>query len=90
MCYEIRKADTSKGEIGMNGITNGTTKKKRYPREKVFIVNESYAGKKNLSDIFADLLYSAYCKREPEISGKENNPSGYMPTHTGHDNYTGV
>ena len=53
-----------------------TTKTKRYPREKVFIVTESYAGIKNLSDIFTDLLYSAYQKQESEIT---ENRSGYPP-----------
>ena len=59
-------------------------KGKRYPREKVFIVNESYAGIKNLSDIFADLLYSAYCKNEPGITGKGVSLDGCLPTSTGH------
>ena len=56
-----------------------TTKTKRYPREKVFIVNESYAGIKNLSDIFADLLYSAYQEQESEIKGNEFNQKDYPP-----------
>ncbi|GHV03073.1 hypothetical protein FACS1894211_15510 [Clostridia bacterium] len=52
-------------------------KGKRYPREKVFIVNESYAGIKNLSDIFADLLYAEYCQQEPiRPSGAAR---GYFP-----------
>ena len=29
-----------------------------------FIIMESYSGKRGLSDIFADLLYSEYCRRE--------------------------
>jgi hypothetical protein len=62
---------------------------KRYPHEKVFIVNESYAGIKDLSDIFADLLYSAYCKRKPD-TGKEVNHDGCLPNRIGHDNYAGV
>ena len=65
-------------------------KRRRRPREKVFIVNESYAGKRNLSDILDELLYVAYCRTEPENSGNENNQSGYLPTNTGHDNYAGV
>ena len=63
---------------------------KRNPQERIFIVNESYAGIRNLSDIFADLLYSAYCKTEPDDSGNENNCNGYLPTQTGQDNYAGV
>ena len=77
----------------MNDTTNGklnNKKSKRYPREKVFIVNESYAGIKNLSDIFADILYSEYCRTKPDTSGKENNPSGYLPTQSGGENYTAV
>lgn len=65
---------------------NNNNKIKRRSQETVFIVNENYAGIKNLSDIFADLLYSAYCKREPEISDKEN-PSGYLPTQAGQTHY---
>ena len=52
-----------------------STKSKRYPRERAFIVNESYAGTKNLSDIFADLLYSEYC-RESEIKSDKSNREG--------------
>jgi hypothetical protein len=48
-----------------------TTNGKRFPRKKVFVINESYAGIENLSDIFADLLYSAYCKHESENKGNE-------------------
>jgi hypothetical protein len=29
-----------------------------------FVITEEYNGKRNLSDIFADLLYSEYCKKE--------------------------
>ena len=39
-------------------------KRKRYPLEKVFIVTESYAGKLELSEIFADLIYSEYRRRQ--------------------------
>ena len=72
---------------------NQNTKSKRFPREKVFIVNESYAGIKSLSDIFADLLYSAYCKREPDGKGKSPlqgsgfNHNGYLPDMNGHKHY---
>ena len=38
-------------------------------------MNESYAGIKNLSDIFADLLYTAYQKQESETM---ENRSGYL------------
>ena len=62
---------------------NATKKTRRNPHEKVFIVNESYAGKRNLSDIFADLLYSAYCKREPDNMGDNKNQDGLMPDPTG-------
>ena len=74
----------------MSEIKNGATKGKRYPREKVFIVNESYAGIKNLSDIFADLLYSAYCKQEPGITGKGISLEGCLPDRTGHDSRAAV
>jgi len=60
---------------------------KNNPHEKIFIVNESYAGIKNLSDIFADLLYSAYRKHEPDTSGNELNLNGCLPRQTGQDNY---
>ena len=62
-------------------------KTKRYPREKIFIVNESYTGIKNLSDIFADLLYTAYIKHEPEITGNEINHDGYLPDEAGPTHY---
>ena len=68
----------------MSKIKNRVTKGKRYPREKVFIVNESYAGIKNLSDIFADLLFTAYCKKEPDITGNGINLNGCLPDQTGH------
>jgi hypothetical protein len=38
---------------------NSNKRTKRFPREKVFIINESYEGKRNLSDLLADLLYKA-------------------------------
>ena len=62
-------------------------KTKRNPYERVFIVTEIYAGKKNLSDILADLLYSAYCKREPENKSEELNLYGYPPDMTGNKHY---
>lgn len=49
-----------KGEM----MSESDQSKKRARYESVFVVNESYIGVKNLSDIFADLLYSAYCKSE--------------------------
>lgn len=58
----------------MSDIKDNLIKTKRYPREKVFVVNESYAGIKSLSDIFADLLYSEYC-RQP----KTDTARGYFP-----------
>ena len=63
------------------------TKNKRFPREKVFIVNESYAGIKDLSDIFADLLYSAYQKQESENTGNEINQKGYPPDQANRNKY---
>ena len=33
---------------------------------RIFVVKESFAGTKKLTDILADLLYSAYCKQESE------------------------
>jgi hypothetical protein len=74
----------------MNGTGNSAAKKKRNPNERAFIVNESYAGIKNLSDIFADLLYSAYCKCEPEITGDMINHDGYLPDRTGLNSCAGV
>ena len=74
----------------MSDIKNKTTKAKRCPQERVFVVNESYAGIKNLSDIFADLLYAAYCKNEPEIKGNEINLDGCLPDQTGHDSCAAV
>ena len=71
----------------MNGTENITTKITRRPRQKVFIITETFAGKKKLSDIYADLLYSAYCKREPEITGEGINLDGYPPTQTGQARY---
>jgi hypothetical protein len=40
-----------------------------------FIIQESYAGKKKLSDIFADLLYSEY--RRQEQGGATDTAMGY-------------
>jgi uncharacterized protein with PhoU and TrkA domain len=68
---------------------NSNNRAKRYSREKVFMVNESYAGVKNLSDIFVDLLYSAYCRQKSEIAGDGLNLNGYS-SKTGQDNYAGV
>jgi hypothetical protein len=68
-------------------MNNNNNKSKRHSQETIFIVNENYAGVKNISDIFADLLYSAYCKQEPENSGNGLNPSGYLPIQTGHTHY---
>ena len=59
-----------------------TTKSKRNPQERIFTVNESYAGTKKLSDIFADLLYSAYQKQESEIKGDKSNHEGCLPDKT--------
>ena len=73
----------------MSDIKNKTTKAKRNSNDG-FIVNESYAGIKNLSDIFADLLYAAYCKNEPEIMGNEINLDGCLPDRTGHDSHAAV
>jgi hypothetical protein len=42
-----------------------------------FIIQESYAGKKKLSDIFADLLYSEY--RRQEQGGVTDTARGYTP-----------
>jgi hypothetical protein len=92
------KIEYSKNPPAMPGTSKGATKMsnnnlngkgKRYPREKVFIVNESYAGIKSLSDIFADLLYSAYCERESDASGKELNHNGCLPAQTGQTHYGG-
>jgi hypothetical protein len=74
----------------MNGTGNSAVKKKRNPQEWAFIVNESYAGKRNLTDIFADLLYSVHQKQEPEITGDVINHDGYLPDRTGLNNYAGV
>jgi hypothetical protein len=63
---------------------------KRYPHEKIFIVNERYVGIKDLSDIFADLLYAAYCESEPGISGRGLNHGSCLPNRIGHDNCAGV
>jgi hypothetical protein len=76
--------------ISKRGFHMSDKRTKRYPHEKVFIVNERYAGIKDLSDIFADLLYAAYCKRERGNTGKKINHDGCLPNRTGHDNYAGV
>jgi len=34
--------------------------------ERHFIVTEAYSGKRGLSDIFADLLYAEYCRKEQQ------------------------
>ena len=31
-----------------------------------FIITEAYSGKRGLSDIFVDLLYSEYCRKEQQ------------------------
>jgi len=61
-------------------------KRNRTPREKLFIVKESFAGIKNLSDIVADLISSNYCKMESENKGKALNQDGFMSTQTDQDN----
>jgi hypothetical protein len=53
-----------------NTITDKSSKQNRQPYQRVFIVKESYAGKRTLSDIFAELLYSAYRKNESGDTGK--------------------
>ena len=60
---------------------------KRRPIEKVFIVNESYVGNKNLSDIFADLLYSTYCNQESAATGNKYDLDGHKPDRTGQARY---
>ena len=40
-------------------------KSSRHPIEKVFIVNESCAGKKEFSELFAELLYSEFVRHKP-------------------------
>jgi hypothetical protein len=67
-----------------------TDKGKRNPTERIFIVKEVYAGKKKFSEVFADLIYAAYCEREPDASGDRFNRIGYSPDQTGHDNYAEV
>ena len=39
-----------------------TIKQRLYPTQRVYTINESYAGTKKLTYILADLLYSAYKK----------------------------
>ena len=65
---------------------NLNNKRKLNTPERVFVVNESYADKRNLSDIFAELLYSAYCKNESE-TGKGLNLNGYLPSQDGQPQY---
>jgi len=43
-------------------------KKEKNARTTEFVIVESFAGKKQLSDIFADLLYSAYRKQKENQS----------------------
>jgi len=68
-----------------------TTKSRENPQERIFIVTESYAGTKPVSEVYADLLYSAYCKsipkQEPENTGGELNHIGYLPTHADYEQY---
>ena len=47
------------------------TKKASPEYTRVFTVTESYAGAKKLSDVFAELLYSAYC-RQAAVSVRES------------------
>ncbi|MDR1094212.1 MAG: hypothetical protein LBL66_08715 [Clostridiales bacterium] len=35
-----------------------------------FIITREYSGKRNLSDIFADLLYAEYCRKEQQGNAK--------------------
>jgi hypothetical protein len=35
-----------------------------------FIITREYSGKRNLSDIFADLLYAEYCRKEQQENAK--------------------
>lgn len=45
---------------------NKAKKQRRYPTQRVYTIREGYAGTKKLTNILADLLYSAY-KKEYEI-----------------------
>ena len=64
-------------------MSNVKVKKARSEYTRIFVVKESYTGTKKLSDIFSDMLYSAYCKPESEIKGKNSlqgrdiNRNGY-------------
>ena len=50
----------------MNNKNNKSViKGKKYPLEKVFIVNESFAGKKEFGELFAELLCAEYFRQEP-------------------------
>ena len=50
-------------------------------------MNENYAGIKSLSDILADLLYSAYFRSESENTGSELTYCGYLPAQDGQTQY---
>jgi hypothetical protein len=38
--------------------------------EREFIVNETFSGTKKLAEIFSDLLYAEYCRREKQNGRK--------------------
>jgi len=49
-----------------------TIKQRLYPIQRVYIIKENYVGVKRLTDILAELLYSAY-KKEYEIPLEHTN-----------------
>ena len=52
----------------MNIQTNKpVTEAKKYPLEKVFTVNESYSGKTEFPELFAELLCSEFFRQEPLV-----------------------
>jgi hypothetical protein len=65
----------------MGKTTNEKLNKKlnrdRTATAREFVIQESYAGKKKLSDIFADLLYSEY--RRQEHGGMTDTARGPVP-----------
>jgi hypothetical protein len=69
----------------MSDITNEKLNKKlnrnKAAYTKEFIVTESYRGIKKLSDIFADLLYSEFCRQKSYgLNGGSPNYTAVLPT----------
>jgi len=79
----VKKAYLTPDNITIELATGATPKRKTTQADKKekrraekttrrFTITREYNGKRNLSDIFADLLYGEYCKREQQKKDGNN------------------